>query len=43
MCMHIGTNYSAISKPILFIFGTLIGLYVPHIMLKIQINISNSF
>ena len=42
MCMHIGANYSAISKPILFIFGTLIGLYVPHIVLKFEVNILNS-
>ena len=27
MCTHIGADYSAICKPILFIFGTLIGLY----------------
>ena len=43
MCTHIGADYSAILKPILFIFGILIGLYVSHIVLKFQINISNSF
>ena len=41
--MHIGTDYSTICKPILLIFGTLIGLYVPHIVLQFQINIFNSF
>ena len=41
--MHISANYSAICKPILLIFGTLIGLFVPHIVLKLQMNISNSF
>ena len=40
--MHISANYSAISKPILIIFGTLIGLYIPHMVLKFQVNISNS-
>ena len=43
MCVCIGTNYSAISEPILFIFGILMHPYVPHIVLKFQINISNSF
>ena len=43
MCMCIGANYSAICKPILFICGTLIGLYVPHKILKFQVDISNSF
>ena len=31
MCMHIGADYSATCKPILFIFGTLIDLYIPYI------------
>ena len=41
--MHISANYSAISKPILLIFGTLIGLYILHTVLKFQLNICNSF
>ena len=41
--MHISADYSAISKPILFIFGTLIGLYIFHNVLKFQVDISNSF
>ena len=43
MCMRIGADYSPICELILFIFGTLIGLYVPHIILNFQVNISNSF
>ena len=41
--MHIGTNYSTISKLILFIFDALMHTYVPHIVLKFEVNISNSF
>ena len=42
MCMHINTDYSAIFELIWFSFGTLMDLYVSHIVLKFQMNISNS-
>ena len=43
MCMHISTNYSAMFEQIRLFFGALMHPHVPHIVLRFQVNIFNSF
>ena len=42
MCTRIGTNYGTVLNHFSFIFGTLMGQHVLHIVLNFQVNIFNS-